>query len=127
MVDINNLNLPNGYYWLLENDLIGFDTFSRLQPWHYLGKEKIFWIHEKWQNNLPYKLLAFAKRQDNDEIACFIFDDESGSVKVAIIQGWTSNGFALLITFEDFWSWLKHVIDDIKSWVSLDCPVQTSN
>lgn len=42
------INFPKGYYWLLERNLISYETFGALQPWLYLPKEHQFNLNDKW-------------------------------------------------------------------------------
>ena len=65
-------------------------------------------------------MYAFAKRQDNDELACFTLNDYGDVSGVNIIIGWSDNSYILKKSFNSFWDWLKHVVDDIEKWVSLE-------
>jgi hypothetical protein len=108
---------PKGYQWLLEQRLVGFSPFSALQPWYYLEGDQIFKVNERWPKG-PYNgaLVAFARRQDNDDIACFHV--EKGDIKaVVVINGWTGSGYDVLQRYDSFWAWLKSVVDDIAEWV----------
>jgi hypothetical protein len=113
-----DFDIPKGYEWLLERALIGFEPFSPLQPWHYLDAENVFNVTTKWPQG-PFKegeLIAFAKRQDCDDVACFCV--KTGKVEgLVIIHGWTNQGYEVLVRFETFWDWLKSIIDDISEWV----------
>lgn len=111
---------PQGYLWLIESRLIGFGPFSGLQPWHYLDKENTFSISQRWpkKNQSEANLIAFAKRQDNDVLACFKVHEEQ-VIAVVSIHGWTSDGYDIIAEYQSFWDWLKSVIDDIAEWVDL--------
>ena len=63
---------PCGYEWIFKRGLVGYDGFSSLEPWYYLAKDDVFDIAEHWPQG-PHKghLVAFARRQDCDDIACF--------------------------------------------------------
>lgn len=111
------IKTPIGYQWLLDRGLVGFETFSQLQPWHYLPHEQCFWVSDRWPSLTDKRLFAFAKRQDCDDISCFLFDNNNELNGIALIEGWTENGFELIKEFSSFWSWLKHVVDDMASWV----------
>ncbi len=62
-------------------------------------------------------LLAFARRQDCDDIACFELPSIE-TPRVILIQGWTRSGEAydLVASYSNFWDWMKSVIDDIAEW-----------
>nr|CCA88484.1 hypothetical protein RALSY_30225 [Ralstonia syzygii R24] len=37
---------------------------------------------------------------------------------IALIHGWTASGYDFYQEFDDFWAWLKHVVDDMAGWVN---------
>lgn len=110
---------PREYWWLIERGLIGFYPFSALQPWHYLDSESAFSVNQRWPSG-PSKteLFAFAKRQDSDDLACFELEGTKVTA-VIVIHGWTSNGYDAVAKYQNFWDWLKSVIDDIREWIEL--------
>jgi hypothetical protein len=112
----SELILPSGYQWLLDRALVGYEPFTQLQPWHYLPPDQCFWASDRWPRVTDKRLWAFAKRQDCDDLACFVAE---GSIVqgIALIHGWTGNGYEMCREFNDFWAWLKHVVDDIADWV----------
>jgi hypothetical protein len=118
---------PKGYRWLIERELVRFDESSPLQPWHYLPKGWAFDLSKEWPNGPeedfgePWPkglahLFAFAKRQDNDDLACFEVAGNKAK-RVVLVHGWTPKGYYILRTFDTFWAWLKSVVDDIEEWV----------
>lgn len=115
----NNLNMPVGYQWLIDRGLVGFEPFTQLQPWHYLPREQCFWATERWPNVSTKRLFVFARRQDNDDLACFSFDEQKNVDGVVLIQGWTASGFDVVQEFSDFWLWVQQVIHDISEWAAL--------
>ena len=104
---------PHGYFVLLDRKMVSFGPFGVLRPWYYLDKENVIFVNEKWPCGPSRQtLVAFARRQDSDDIACFEVCGGSG-VAVVVINGWTANGYTILAKHRDFWSWLKSVVDDI--------------
>jgi hypothetical protein len=116
--DLLGLTVPTGYHWLLDRALIGYEPFTQLQPWHYLPQEQCFWASDRCPGVTDKRLLAYAKRHDCDDLACFIVTEKDEVDGVALIHGWTGNGFELCEEFPDIWAWLKHVVDDIANWVN---------
>lgn len=113
--------LPKYYYWLLERNLITYEPFGPLQPWFYLMSEDQFLLNQRWHNtNEILTKLAFAKRQDNDELACFVFDIKGEVNHLELVQGWTEEGYTILKVFNSFLDWLKYVLEDIALWIELD-------
>jgi hypothetical protein len=107
-----------GYQWLIERGLVGFTASSQLQPWYFLAQDKVFSVTRNWPDG-PWQdgeLEAFARRQDNDDIACFHVVDGVTS-GVVMVHGWTGAGYEVIGSFASFWEWVKVVIDDIAEWV----------
>ena len=113
-------SFPVGYMWLIQRELVGYDAFTQLQPWHFVQLEQSFWATERWPGVINVRLFVFARRQDNDDLACFAVDERGVARQVFLIQGWTEAGFDIVREFPDFWEWLKSVVDDISEWTSLD-------
>ncbi|MBE2197082.1 MAG: hypothetical protein IAE79_00635 [Anaerolinea sp.] len=107
-------DIPIGYKWLLERNLVGFDTHSQLQPWYYLDRENVFSVTQKWPQVAYSKgeLIAFARRQDCDDIACFSVK-KGGTNAIVVIRGWIDAGYEVINYYASFWEWVKSVIDDI--------------
>lgn len=112
-----SLFLPKGYHWLLEQGLVGFNAFSQLQPWFFIEKDKMFWANEFWQKPDLGDLLVFARRQDCDDLACFMVDKTNQISGVLVIQGWVGDEFIVVKQLPTFWDWLKFAIDDIRDWI----------
>ncbi len=106
--------LPKGYKWVLQQGWGGFKEFTGLQPWFFLPENDLFFVNRRWPNGpFPGELLAFARRQDNDEIAAA---DVSGRHKVIVINSWTTDGYDVVQPYDSFWEWMKSVMDDIAEW-----------
>jgi hypothetical protein len=116
----NISSFPVGYRWLIQRKLIGYDAFTQLQPWYFTHEDQCFWANEHWPSICDRKLFVFARRQDNDDLACFDVDERGIATQIVIIQGWTAAGFKVIQEFPDFWEWLKAVVDDIAEWVAMD-------
>lgn len=108
---------PPGYHWIIERGWSGYQPFTGLQPWYLLDQEYAFNVSEQWPDG-PVKdrtLVAFARRQDSDDLSCF--EVRSGSVVgITMIHGWTAEGYEVTARFDSFWYWLKAIIDDIAEW-----------
>lgn len=115
----NDLTMPVGYQWLIDRGLVGFEPFTQLQPWHYMPAEQCFWATERWPDVSTKRLFVFARRQDNDDLACVSFDENQIANGVVQIQGWTDSGFDVVQEFPDFWLWMQQVIHDVSEWVAL--------
>jgi hypothetical protein len=106
-------SFPIGYRWLIQRGLAGYDVFTQLQPWYFVPLEQCFWANDLWPNICDRRLFVFARRQDNDDLACFDVDEHGITNQVVLVHGWTNTGFDIIQEFPDFWKWLKAVVDDI--------------
>lgn len=114
-----DFTLPPGYQWLLKKGIIAYYS-SPLYPWYYLSKQDVFNVTDKWpQGSYEGCLIAFARRYDNDDIACFSVKSQAVEC-VVVINGWTSSGYDVIASYNTFWEWLKSVIDDIAELEELD-------
>lgn len=113
--------VPRGYRWLLEQNLVGLSPFSQLQPWYYLSAEEIFRVTDRWPKaSVKELLIAFARKQDEDILACFQFETGAeDSTGILIVNAWTIDGYEVLQHFDTVWEWLHSVIDDIAEWTDL--------
>lgn len=37
-IDNERIIFPDGYEWLIKRNIVGYDAFSKLQPWYYLKR-----------------------------------------------------------------------------------------
>ncbi|WP_127102300.1 MULTISPECIES: hypothetical protein [unclassified Asaia] len=118
MDHVFNLSFPRGYHWFREKGLAGYEPFSQLEPWYFLSDEQIFSIDERWPKNSEFKnIIAFARRQDNDDIACFFNYENETQKRVLIIHGWTDGGYDICNQYDDYWGWIKTVLEDVRLWI----------
>lgn len=109
------------YKWVREKSIGGSDAFTQLEPWYFLPDVEIFDAAERWPSGRAESpLVAFARRQDGDDIACFDFT-AGNSLKVVLIEGWSGGGsaYSVMSEYSTFWEWLKSTIDDIADWSAL--------
>jgi len=95
---------PHGLLRLVELHLF------ELEPWWILTGDRLRSLNQGMAERYPQRrLLAFAKRQDNDDTACWDLD----TGKVAIVHDYASPGWEARGEFPDFNSWLHSAIDDL--------------
>jgi hypothetical protein len=111
-----NLKPPRAYSWLLDHGLIGCAPSTQLEPWYHLPEDQVFLVNERWPKGAGPTLVAFARRQDTDDFACFSLDKED-VVGVAVIHGWTKDGYEMVAEYSTMWDWMKSAIDDIAELV----------
>lgn len=99
---IEEFKYPKSFIKAKELNLLDFDL------WYIMNEEmtidRLNGIRERYPSR---KLIPFAKRDDNDDIACFeIGKGES----VQIIHDFSSEGYEQRKEYNDFWYWLKDAI-----------------
>ena len=107
--------VPAGYDWIVSHGLVGFTEFSALEPWYLLGAADIYSVQERWPKSRDPLLVAFARRQDNDDVACFELDAAKRTVLgVRLIHADTAAGYDVLDWFGSFWDWFASAIRDVR-------------
>lgn len=106
------------YKELSASGVAGYGPFTGLQPWYLIAPEKMFDANEVWSSGSSKCLLAFARRQDGDDIACAEISD--GEVdKIVVIEGWSGGAYSVIATFGSFDEWLAAVRADVEEWAAL--------
>jgi hypothetical protein len=105
------IEAPVAYSWMVDHGLVRYSPGSSLEPWYFLSIDEVFEARDKWPQRQE-DLIVFARRQDNDLLACFRLDSDR-VVEVVVINGWTSDGYDFLSTYSTLWEWFKSVVDDI--------------
>lgn len=109
MFDINTIypdfKYPNSYYKILELHLTDFDY------WYFIPDDQIENRVRGMQKRYPNrKLVPFARRDDNDDIACFEIG-KGGSVQ--IIHDFASNGYEQRKEYKNIWLWVKDALEEL--------------
>jgi len=56
------------------------------------------------------KYVPFARRQDNDDLACI---DPGEPAHVVVIHDFSAEGAERVATYETFWDWFRSAVDDM--------------
>lgn len=103
--NIKEFRYPESFYKSIDLNLVHFDLWNIMYADEV--EERIKGLKERYPNR---KLIPFARRDDNDDIACFeVGKDE----KVQIIHDFASEGYEQRNEYNDFWDWLKDAIDEM--------------
>ena len=103
-----------GYKWIVEHNMVGFEPNTHFQPWYLLPQKDCFWVNDKWSDSSSLKLYAFARRQDNDDFACFNVGSGEEIRNIYIIHGCTEYGYDIVKSYSYIWDWMHSALDDIK-------------
>ncbi|QVK19512.1 hypothetical protein KHQ81_00615 [Mycoplasmatota bacterium] len=104
----NGFEYPQSYYRIINLNLVDFDV------WYLLWDERLINRYNGLKTRYPNRsLIPFAKRDDNDDIACFELGKGEG---VFIIHDFASPGYEERQIFEDIFEWLKYTIVEMKNF-----------
>ncbi len=99
---------PKEYKVLIEQNLLDF------APWIILPKDSARIRLEGVKKRYPNRcLFPFARREDNDDLACF--EKNRG---VAIIHDFASEGFEGGKESMEFWDWFRMAVEDMIEYNS---------
>jgi len=96
--------LPTGLERVVQQGLLN------LAPWHIMdreaAKQRLHGLRERYKT----KYVPFARRQDNDDIACI---DPERPGHVVIVHDFASEGYELRRDFNSFWDWFRAAVEDM--------------
>jgi hypothetical protein len=111
MADLLGLpDLPKGFVYPKEFIRVVELGLANLEPWWILTGDLLRTRHTGLARRYPKRVLVpFARRQDNDDVACW--DVPSG--KVVVIHDFASPGSETRASFPDFYAWLRQAVEDL--------------
>jgi hypothetical protein len=81
-----------------------------LEPWRVMKRDeartRFEWLRSRYQRGY----FPFARRQDNDDIACL---DPSQAGAVTVVHDFASVGSEARTIHETFWDWFRAAIEDM--------------
>lgn len=103
--------LPRGFTYPREFLRIVEQGIVDLSPWHLLGGDRARIRREGLQQRYPDKnLVPFARRQDNDDVACW---EGQNTQQIVIIHDYASPGWENARKFPSFWDWFRVAVEDM--------------
>lgn len=101
----SGMSYPGAFLRLVERGL------THLEPWWVLeGTDLRNHLRGLQQRYAGRRLLPFARREDNDDIACW----EAGKgPEIFIIHDFAEVGHEQRGAFPDFYSWLRQAVEDM--------------
>ena len=103
--NIKEFKYPASFYKIIDLNLVHFDLWNIMYSDEV--EERIKGLKERYPNR---KLIPFARRDDNDDIACF---EVGKGEKVQIIHDFASEGYEQRKEYNDFWAWLEDAISEM--------------
>ncbi len=96
---------PREFMRLVDQNLLDFD------PWIILQGERLRSRFHGMKERFPGReLVPFARREDNDDVACWERGDSKG---VVIIHDFSSSGYEKRESFDSFWDWFRKVVEEM--------------
>lgn len=96
---------PDSFCKVIELNLVDYEY------WYLMSKDQILVRREGLLKRFPNrKLIPFARRDDNDDIACF---EVGFGERVFIVHDFASEGWERRQEYDDFWSWFISAIKEL--------------
>ncbi len=111
MADLLNLSeLPEAFSYPSEFIRVVELGLTNLEPWWILTGDLLRDRFKGIVRRYPERsLVPFARRQDNDDVACWDVSDD----RVVVIHDFASAEKVVCAEFQDFYSWLRQAVDDL--------------
>lgn len=112
--------LPEGFRYPDSYRKFSGSVLHNIEPWggfDTMLEHRYVWINKRYPERT---LVPFARRYDNDDVACFDGADTSGDPKVIIIHDWASPGWENRGEFKNFLAWLEFAKEEAEEWKSLN-------
>jgi hypothetical protein len=112
MINYKLDNIPEWFSYPEEFNRITRQSLVDLTPWYILSNDQLKKKFEGLGERFPsLHLVPFAKRDDNDDVACWC--KAGGNVEVIVIHDFASAGFEVVQSYGSFWAWFKAAIEDM--------------
>lgn len=106
------LSLPRGYEVAKSLNLVN------LHPWVFANDKVFDLLYPGLNERYPARrVVPFATRDDNDDVACFVVRDiEQELGGIIIIHDYASPGSEVTARQKTFWEWFKYAVDEMIEW-----------
>lgn len=104
------VDLPKGFEYPTEFVRVVELGLTNLEPWWIIEgdllRDRFMGLQKRYEKR---RLVPFATRQDNDDVACW--DLDAGDV--VVIHDFASPGHEQRGEFPDFYAWLRQAVEDL--------------
>lgn len=105
---IGGFSYPEEFLYIIDLNLINFEI------WSFFSYESALSRMKGLKTRYPEgKVVPFAKRNDNDDIACFDIETR----EVFVIHDFSCDGYKNRKVYRDFQTWFKVCIDDMFEYI----------
>ncbi len=103
--NLHGFTYPKAFLKAVELHLTDLDI------WYIMDAEQVLLRFEGLRQRYPKrKLIPFARRDDNDDVACFEVDKGN---RVFVIHDFANEGWERRKEFSDFWGWFEAAVHDM--------------
>lgn len=101
--------LPPAYHRVFELEL------TNVSPWRFLEDEEASGVYSGLRELYPdHILLPFARRDDNDDAACFVISSPTLPVdQVVVVHLFADEPDAFDAVYDSFWDWFRSAVDEM--------------
>ncbi|MCL2152985.1 MAG: hypothetical protein FWH57_08520 [Oscillospiraceae bacterium] len=101
----SKFSYPKLYFKVIELNLVNYGY------WYLMNKDQVLTRKSGLLERYPSRnLIPFARRDDNDDIACF---ELAHGKKVFIVHDFASEGWERRQEFDSFWTWFISAINEL--------------
>lgn len=112
MADLSIADLPSDFHYPTSFIRVVELGLTDLEPWEILVGDRLRERYRGLAQRFPgRRLVPFAIRQDNDDVACWDLEQEAG--RVAVIHDFASPGWEDRSQFPSFNGWLRQAVEDL--------------
>lgn len=108
--------LPKGFHYPASYKAFVKHELPDMEPWHFFHN-KLEYRFNGLKKRYPTRILVpFARRGDNDDVACFDGSDLSEDPKVCITHDFASPGWEQRGELQNFLDWVKFAKEEAEEW-----------
>lgn len=113
MADLLSIeDLPEGFVYSSKFIRVVELGLTNLEPWLVMQGESLRERYEGLRKRFPGRtLVPFARRLDNDDVACW--DVGADPERVVVVHDFAAPGWEVRGEFVDFNDWLRQAIEDL--------------
>jgi len=113
---LSSTELPDGFSYPRQFEHIVELGLLDLEPWYVLQGKALRDTQAGLAQRYPERrLVPFARRQDNDDVACW---EVSEPESVSVIHDFASAGWEQRASHSSFYNWFRQAVEDL---IEFDC------
>jgi hypothetical protein len=108
-IRVDEFIIPNAYFRVFELGL------TNIAPWRFIEGDEFQVVYATLRVLYPdHYLIPFARRDDNDDLACFVASSPQHSTnEVVIVHLFASEEYAFDGVYSSFWDWFRNAVDEM--------------